>query len=469
MNKRTKSKISLFLSMAVLTSMLSLSAYAADSAVAVNMNIESYQGNVLLKKSDGKKLTVKEKLRLYSGNVLSTELKSYVIINLDDKKAVKLDEKSKVIVKKKNKKQELLVEEGNLFFNIKEKLADDEVLEIRTSTMVTGIRGTSGYVITDDKGNSTLYILDGEVTIQYEDPVTHEKREVTINGGQSAQLNNTTNENGEIISSEMLITPISPNELPPYVALELLEDDALQERIHGDTGWLVKEIAENAKKNLQAAQDENAKREENARNENSAASENHGAANGDGKGGAVDPLFPDGELDNPPVPPPATTIAPPPDNPTPPTPPTTPTNPTSPTNPTPPTNPPTPPTPPTPPPVPPTETVLTGAVTSAQLKAAFAADKPELVVLNSADITLSEPVSVPMGKKLELRSGTNKISGNELTVSGEMSINAAASAEISGKLTVGTGLRGRAALQSTLNINGKVNINNGATIAVVGG
>ncbi|MEG0396213.1 MAG: FecR domain-containing protein, partial [Oscillospiraceae bacterium] len=456
MNKRTKSKISLFLSMAVLTSMLSLSAYAADSAVAVNMNIESYQGNVLLKKSDGKKLTVKEKLRLYSGNVLSTELKSYVIINFDDKKAVKLDEKSKVIVKKKNKKQELLVEEGNLFFNIKEKLADDEVLEIRTSTMVTGIRGTSGYVITDDKGNSTLYILDGEVTIQYEDPVTHEKREVTINGGQSAQLNNTTNENGEIISSEMLITPISPNELPPYVALELLEDDALQERIHGDTGWLVKEIAENAKKNLQAAQDENAKREENARNENSAASENHGAANGDGKGGAVDPLFPDGELDNPPVPPPATTIAPPPDNPTPPTPPTTPTNPTSPTNPTPPTNPPTPPTPPTPPPVPPTETVLTGAVTSAQLKAAFAADKPELVVLNSADITLSEPVAVPMGKKLELRSGTNKISGNELTVSGEMSINADASAEISGKLTVGTGLRGRAALQSTLNIYGKV-------------
>ncbi|MEG1569493.1 MAG: hypothetical protein RR349_08055, partial [Oscillospiraceae bacterium] len=107
MNKRTKGKISLFLSMAVLTSMLSLSAYAADSAVAVNMNIESYQGNVMLKKSDGKKLTVKEKLRLYSGNVLSTELKSYVIINLDDKKAVKLDEKSKVIVKKKNKKQEL--------------------------------------------------------------------------------------------------------------------------------------------------------------------------------------------------------------------------------------------------------------------------------------------------------------------------------------------------------------------------
>ncbi|MEG1367130.1 MAG: FecR domain-containing protein, partial [Oscillospiraceae bacterium] len=406
MNKRTKGKISLFLSMAVLTSMLSISAYAADSAVAVNMNIDSYQGNVMLKKSDGKKLTVKEKLRLYSGNVLSTELKSYVIINLDDKKAVKLDEKSKVIVKKKNKKQELLVEEGNLFFNIKEKLADDEVLEIRTSTMVTGIRGTSGYVITDDKGNSTLYILDGEVTIQYEDPVTHEKREVTINGGQSAQLNNTTNENGEITSSEMLITPILPNELPPYVALELLEDDALQERIHGDTGWLVKEIAENAKNNLQAAQDENAKSEENAKNENRAAGENHGAANGNGQGGVVNPLFPNGATGNPPATPPTTATAPPPTTP-----------------PTPPTNPPTPPTPPTPPPAPPTETALTGAVTSAQLKAAFAADKPELVVLNSADITLSEPVAVPMGKKLELRSGTNKISGNELTVSGEMSIN----------------------------------------------
>lgn len=47
-------------------------------------------------------------------------------------------------MRKSGKKLEMLLQSGDIFFNISQPLDDDETLNIRTSTMAVGLRGTSG-------------------------------------------------------------------------------------------------------------------------------------------------------------------------------------------------------------------------------------------------------------------------------------------------------------------------------------
>lgn len=46
---------------------------------------------------------------------------------------------------------ELYVRSGSLFFDVTEPLEEDESMDIRTSTMAVGIRGTSGWVEVEDE------------------------------------------------------------------------------------------------------------------------------------------------------------------------------------------------------------------------------------------------------------------------------------------------------------------------------
>lgn len=45
-------------------------------------------------------------------------------------------------IEKSGKNLEIVVDRGGLFFNITEPLAEDETMNIRTSGMMVGIRGT---------------------------------------------------------------------------------------------------------------------------------------------------------------------------------------------------------------------------------------------------------------------------------------------------------------------------------------
>lgn len=86
-------------------------------------------------------------MKLYSAGT-----QSYAYISLDSSKAVKLDANTKVQVRKQGSKLELLVTSGKLFFNVKAPLSSNQSLNIRTSTMVTGIRGSGDFA----NGNSNF-------------------------------------------------------------------------------------------------------------------------------------------------------------------------------------------------------------------------------------------------------------------------------------------------------------------------
>ena len=121
---------------------------AAESAVGSTLRLEKTEGTVSVSNASGKAQTIKSGMRLYSGYKAGTAAKSYAYISLDDSKVVKLDAQSEVEVQKSGKKLEVMLSKGSFFFDVSQKVPGSESLNIRTSTMLTGVRGTVGIVTT---------------------------------------------------------------------------------------------------------------------------------------------------------------------------------------------------------------------------------------------------------------------------------------------------------------------------------
>jgi hypothetical protein len=119
--------------------------YFRSKIRATTMRILRLEREVSLE-DNGKSSAVKENLRLHSGNALSTAVESLVSIGLDDTKIVTLDELSRAEFNQAGRKLDLKLTDGSLFFEVQKPLDDDETMDIRTSTMVVGIRGTSGWI-----------------------------------------------------------------------------------------------------------------------------------------------------------------------------------------------------------------------------------------------------------------------------------------------------------------------------------
>ena len=149
---------------------------------ATTMKLLRMEGEITLEEN-GKNKTVKENLRLKSGNALSTGAKSLVSVGLDETKIVTLNEESRAEFTQKGKDLDLYLSKGELYFEVTEKLEADASFEIATDDMVVGIRGTSGYVSTyDAEGKQSLIITDGVVHVKGKNPVTGEEKEITITG-----------------------------------------------------------------------------------------------------------------------------------------------------------------------------------------------------------------------------------------------------------------------------------------------
>ncbi len=124
---------------------LAMSASAA-TAKAVTMRVELVEGSVTIKDASGVTLEFFEGMQLHSGYSVETGDDSSAYISLDDDKAIRLDWGTAVTIKKSGRKLQVKLKAGQIVFNVTTPLAGDEALEIRTSTMITGVRGSSGIV-----------------------------------------------------------------------------------------------------------------------------------------------------------------------------------------------------------------------------------------------------------------------------------------------------------------------------------
>ena len=222
-----KKAVSILMALLLLWS-LALPAAAAETAAT--LRLEKTEGTVKVSNASGKSVTVTDGMRLYSGYTITTEKNSYAYVSLDSTKAVKLDASSKAEVQKSGKKLELMATAGKLFFNVSAPVDKDESLNIRTSTMVTGVRGTSGWVEVTNRFTSRVHLLEGTLTVTSSEPATGQMRQATITSGQTATatLKGISQPGGQMT---LTVTPVQEKLVPGFVAVEVEKNPALQQKI----------------------------------------------------------------------------------------------------------------------------------------------------------------------------------------------------------------------------------------------
>lgn len=233
MENSRKKKIALIIAILVAIIIIVLFFIFRSRLTATTMRILRLEGTVSLE-DNGREKTVRESLRLKSGNALATAAQSLVSIGLDDTKIVTLNENSRAEFVQKRKKLNLQLTEGSLFFDVSKPLADDESFEIATNSMVVGIRGTSGLVSVED-GNESLTVTDGHVHVTGTNHVTGEIKEIDVYAGEKivVYLYN----DREVDSIEFQLEKVTEYDLPEFVLQYLREHLDTLDRVVAATGW----------------------------------------------------------------------------------------------------------------------------------------------------------------------------------------------------------------------------------------
>lgn len=184
---------------------------AETSADAATMRLEKTIGDVTVWNEEEEILELREKLPLYSGYQLFTEVESYSWINLDDTKLAKMDRESAASVQKEDRHLKITASQGALFFNVTKPLAEDETMEIEVGNMIVGIRGTCGWV--SAAAPRAVYILEGTVTCQIPD----EDLNAQVSAGEMAYLVKST-------ENRIEVKPFTRMDIPRFVLDELDSD-----------------------------------------------------------------------------------------------------------------------------------------------------------------------------------------------------------------------------------------------------
>lgn len=206
-------------SLALLSALCLIS--GCGNASAASMHLRKTEGTVSVSDAEGQSVAPAENLGLYSGYGVGTEAESYAWIDLDHVKLAKMDQSSQISVSKEDKALSIDVISGSLFFNVTEPLADDETMDIRTSTMAVGIRGTCGWVEIPEADVMRVYILEGTVIC------TAGENTAAVGAGEMAEMT---------AEGEITVEKFSVLGVPDFVAKELEADESLNQAVKDASG-----------------------------------------------------------------------------------------------------------------------------------------------------------------------------------------------------------------------------------------
>ena len=174
---------------------------------AATMRLLRYEGTIRIYDAAGEPRFIMENARFNNGEAMETDTASTASVSLDNTKIVTLDEESRVAFAQEDSHLRLTLEEGTMLLDVQKKLGENETLNIETSTMTVGIRGTIVFVSTEpqDGGPATvdrLGVLEGTAQLSFQEE-SGVKRVLDVPAGQVATLRS-TDENGiDITVAEM--------------------------------------------------------------------------------------------------------------------------------------------------------------------------------------------------------------------------------------------------------------------------
>ena len=177
-------------------------------------------------------------MQLHNGDHQVTNAESYAWVTLDESKAIKLDENTETYLKKRWGKLEVFTVTGQIWFNVTVPVAKEEAYNIRTSTMVTGIRGTAGWVGVSDDWKSIVYLLTGELECLVVNPLDGGSETITLKPGEYAEFYvfPKSEIDGEEASCGVTKKTFGKEDIPGFILEEILGDTELIEKIYKESG-----------------------------------------------------------------------------------------------------------------------------------------------------------------------------------------------------------------------------------------
>ena len=252
----------------------------AEEYTANTMRLLRYEGTVEIEDANGNPRFVMENARFSSGEAMRTGENSMASISLDAAKILTLDAESRVAFQKNGNHLVLNLTAGTLLLDVQEKLDENESLDIQTSTMTVGIRGTILYVTTldriperlnqlfvpsdapalgtDDAAPSNLKevlhfdagenagqvsqvgVLQGAVQLSFTDE-NGDGHSVKVTSGQKATLVD-QNEN-DLVDTAPIVSDIEQEDMVGFLEDTITSDPAMYERVVEATDNLLPPIA----------------------------------------------------------------------------------------------------------------------------------------------------------------------------------------------------------------------------------
>lgn len=222
----------------LLAALFLLTCATAESYEASTMRLLRYEGNVEISDASGNARFVMENARFNSGETMLTGEASSASVSLDSSKIVTLDAVTKVEFVKDAGQLQMNLKTGTLFLDVQKKLDENESLDIQTTTMTVGIRGTIVYVSeaapTDGiSGTSTqLGVLEGTARMTYPDE-NGARRLLEVPAGNLVTISSVSG-----TASAPVVAQLTTENINSF-AMGLLESDpALMERVEQAHGLL---------------------------------------------------------------------------------------------------------------------------------------------------------------------------------------------------------------------------------------
>ena len=221
-----------------------------ETYTASTMRLLHYEGSVEIEDASGESGLVMENIRFNSGDSLHTGTDSSASVGLDSTKIVSLDEQTSVKFTKQAKALEMKLTEGTIFLDVQEKLQENETLDIKTSNMTVGIRGTVIYVSTTQESQSegqtgytttTMGVLNGQTEYVYTDQDGKEQKKELSAGRKVVLKKKASDEKKEDLSVRE--EDITSGDIEGFIRQEIGKNPATEQRIRESCDVLNQEDA----------------------------------------------------------------------------------------------------------------------------------------------------------------------------------------------------------------------------------
>ena len=236
----------------LLMSLLPRTVLAEEQYTSTTMRLLHYEGTVDIEDASGKPRPVMENARLNSGEAMKTGEASSASVGLDDGRVCTLDALSRVEFLKENGALSMNLTEGRIFLDVSDKLDAGESMDVRSSTIAVGIRGTILFVsnepVTDEsaanlesvdlkglapeKGSiirlSQVGVLEGATEITYLDDAG-QQQSLAVDAGKKAIVPEYS-EDAEG-TREPVISDITPEDIQGFVLDQVTADASVLDRV----------------------------------------------------------------------------------------------------------------------------------------------------------------------------------------------------------------------------------------------